>query len=91
MVGHVGDGNFHALILFKNEEERKKDEKYGGGVELIIGEVMGVKVRSIGVEFDEDKDEKGSLFLISSYQRSTNIKKLRTTRTISWYLRKKMA
>ena len=24
MVGHVGDGNFHALILFKTEEEKKR-------------------------------------------------------------------
>jgi len=24
IVGHVGDGNFHALILFKTEEEKVK-------------------------------------------------------------------
>ena len=24
IVGHVGDGNFHALILFKTEEEKNK-------------------------------------------------------------------
>ena len=24
IVGHVGDGNFHALILFKTEEEMNK-------------------------------------------------------------------
>ena len=24
IVGHVGDGNFHALILFKTDEEKKK-------------------------------------------------------------------
>ena len=26
IVGHVGDGNFHALILFMNEEEKLKVE-----------------------------------------------------------------
>lgn len=24
IVGHVGDGNFHALILFKTDEERER-------------------------------------------------------------------
>ena len=24
IVGHVGDGNFHALILFKTDEEKMK-------------------------------------------------------------------
>ena len=24
IVGHVGDGNFHAIILFKTEEEKAK-------------------------------------------------------------------
>lgn len=27
IVGHVGDGNFHALLLFRNEEEEKLAEK----------------------------------------------------------------
>ncbi|KAF8337614.1 FAD-linked oxidase-like protein [Cantharellus anzutake] len=27
VLGHVGDGNFHALILFENEEERSKVEE----------------------------------------------------------------